>query len=143
MSDQKYRLIRRQFFRSITTNGEVQTLKFVRGDIMVPTANELRYHKSAFEGPVDDDGPVADGAIALAGGVGPAPAVAPSALLSKAQQAAVMQLPAMKNIIRDMTIDELDELQNAEQARSNGPRQAVMDVIIRRRKSLVAALTKA
>lgn len=147
MSD-RYRLNKRQHFRVKRIPGEVTPgfTKFVKGDVLVPTASELAFHPNIFE-PVAADTPLTIGLVRIGEDgeviVGAKPVeteigtavVTQVSVREKAQQILNQKEPQIREAIRQADAELLQAMGDIENA-SGSPRSKIVNAIQKRQESL-------
>lgn len=134
MNTKNYRLIRDKHFRTAKQENDPTPIltKFVRGDVLVPTDEELRTLRHIFEGPLEDD------AEATEPGAGtPAVPAAPT-LSDKATLLLKSPEANIRDSIRQADADLLEAMLQSEGQRQPQPRKKVMELVMRRKKALGA-----
>ena len=146
----KYRLTRGKLFRIQKRDGDPTPglIKFVKDDVLIPSATELQIFRSRLDGPVRPDTPLTiegvvvreAGSIAVAEQpervMSEAPAIVTAVSdTEKAQQILKQPDSNMREAVRHADDAFLELLANTESLREK-PRRRVLEMIDRRRKRL-------
>ncbi len=126
MNEQSYRLIRGKLHRADAKEPSGMKV-FTVGSVFVPTDGELRDYRDHFEGPIDPKAPVAE-------------KPKQQTVDERAAEDLKMQLPGIRDVVRQADADYLEVLQEAERSHQPAPRVKVMQMIERRLKSLHVAV---
>lgn len=150
MNTDRYRLTRRQHFRSYKREGDPtpQLIRYVKGDVLVPTDTELRIHKTAFDRCENQQAPLTVGLIPVepvAGGTAvqtavqePSATVTEVSLQEKAEQILKQPLQNIREAIRQADAELLAIMADIENLKTP-PRLKVAQALATRRKALAGS----
>lgn len=132
MNTSKYRLIKARHFRSEITNGDPtpKLIRFVRGDVLVPSDSELGIMRNAFDGPLPDETE-----LTTPGTGGFVPQDEPQAVQTVKDRAkAILASPEgkLRDAIRKADAELIEAMLAVE---GENPRNKVVEMLTRRQKS--------